>query len=578
MGNFNKQKKKQLQESASKQLQEYSSKQLLTESRKLFTDTYSAFQLIPEANNYNSIQIKQPSHLNKAIDSRNIINYVLNIYSEVIPRQNQANTTIYIPFSLIKIQNTNNPSDFLTHQILSINNFAEKATSLKKSATNPFVTSSINKQLDEIEHHVSSIKISEGEHDYNNSISNSRDKGNENDEVLLETKKTKKKKIKLNNSVQQYKSNLLNNYVNNINTHIGNLNSNQMTLKPDDQVTVSSLLQQMTFRKSNNQIPKKMGIEKQSNQMSPDIFQKNINTRDAHSIKSEHEIIGIMNPEKINDKLKNNRMNNPKTMILSPHLKKSNTMQFKFNTINSNNNNGNKYQSSTQHNEIIQSNLNDDNNRKEQHDKTYKLKSIANKDIKGNKATITLNQYDKDNNYKVCNTEPTKSNRLMKKNKGKSPNYHNRLYTRVNKSHICDRYFKSKKEIEEEEIIRKYCSRNNQRNSKSKIDKHYQITIDLRKIESNTNEEVHDDKEEEFNLNICNNQYKQPPALSTLNKLITFSPTEVEDTNLANMNMNASIPKKHLSNKSKPNEIDVSPRSYFHFSGMPSNSRIMQLK
>lgn len=394
-----------------------------SESRMFLSLYKTSIQLLPETAPLSpkTLKIKEKSSLLANINSKQIEEMGLELYSEMISKNNKNNETMYHPITVVKLNNNKDAIDFTKYQNESLNDWLTNFEMSNKT------------KLNEIEEHVSSIKT------------------NMVDSILKNNKSNNNTEDKIYPQIRLEKS------------------SNDIKVKNDDQLTVTSLLNQMSVRGSLNKSEYRQSkYNRQPSQMSLNISQKNKaksevyvngNVSGLNHHESHHSNISPL--KTVKDLLLN--ISSSKNFSTKSIKKKPTTTATKSNII---------FKSKTNPKVLkkLNCNLMSDSDVKFNHfvnkamnkiplltkEDAFQIKTIPNFEGKSNSQRT---KYD----FHIEIVERTNSD----KNHTMSSNNHS-------KTQFCKRYFKLNKEIEEEQIINKYF--------KHKPKKNYKIHIDLRKI------------------------------------------------------------------------------------------------
>ena len=391
-----------------------------SESRMFLSLYKTSIQLLPETTPLSpkTLKIKEKSSLFSNINSKQIEEMGLELYSEMISKNNKINEAMYHPITVVKLNNNKDAIDFTKYQNESLNDWL----------TNFEMSNKI--KLNEIEEHVSSIKT--------NSV----------DSMLKQNKSNNDKiypQIRLDKS------------------------SNDIKVKNDDQLTMTSLLNQMSMKGSLN----KSGYKSTKYYRQPS--QKSINI--SQRIKAKSEVNVGANISELNSR-ESHRSN------ISP-LK---TVKNLLLNISSSKNHSTK---SIKKNPTITVTKNDIISKSKTNPKVLKKLNcnlMSNSDVKFNhfvnKAMSKIPLLTKEDAFQIKTTPNFEGKNNAQRSKY---DFHIEIVERTNsdkeqtmssnnhsKTQFCKRYFKLNKEIEEEQIISKYF--------KHKPKKNYKIHIDLRKI------------------------------------------------------------------------------------------------
>jgi hypothetical protein len=440
------------------------------------TDGKTSIKYLPEATKRttNKFKMKVKSETLKNINTKVIEDTSLELFSEILEKNNHPNITLYNPLTTLKLTD-NYSNDFMKYQNENLNEMVKN-----------FALSN-NIKLNEIEEHVSSIKT-------HTNIDNSSG-------------------MKLKRSQSQTKS--------------------EDKTKNDDQLTVNSLLKQMTGKKTPPQTTKNSNYKNSSG------IAKGIN---------QHHGISLVSLPRNNSSSYINMTSKGKsikrTTSINPKLHQQNE-QFLFHSNYNQYNNmlgkesysGSRDNTHGLHNntDIFMNNANSEIRFNKFVNKAMlKLKALPedeylNEGTHSNKKSAKKNVNDNKNKRNVVVNVPKKKYdfhiEIIKKNKHNvldtenSNDNNNNKCKRNNKKqekNVCKKYFKLKKEIEEEEIIKKFQKQTLKTNNSCR----YKIHIDLRKIEPSFLEEEKNEQNEQ-NANSNNNNQEKKVV-----KMITFSPND----------------------------------------------------
>ena len=409
------------------------------ETRTFLSLYKTSIKLLPETVplSMNMLKIKEMSSLSNNINSRTIEELGLELYSEILSRNNKVNEALYHPVAVVKLNNNKDSLDFIKYQNEYLNDLVVNFEHSNKV------------KLNEIEEHVSSIKT--------NTV----------DSII---KRDQMNKSNTNNTISEDK--------NFPQIQTDKIDKGSLKLKNEDQYTVNSLLNQMSRKDSYNSKSRSINSKGKSvNRINSRISFNGVGDKDRPKSELYYNMNNSLFTQKQNQSTgRGNNMKSAKNLInlSSKNISRQSSKKYISKQTSIKFTSSNNFIGKSKTNPRILKQFNTFGMNPSDSDKQYNC--FVNKAMNKIPMLTEMNQ-------NPLHTSPddggkSKSNRskynfnieIVSKEERKD----NSSLNKSNTNRLCKKYFKLNKEIEEEEIINKYYKPKNKKN--------YKIHIDLRKI------------------------------------------------------------------------------------------------